>query len=325
MSVAPLPGLAELRERLGALGEGGPAVASRGVDAERLDEARARLRARAEPDHEAAAGPAPPERAIARPPHAATVSDKPPSRWLPAAIARIGQDDPAVAARLALRLLPALGTVADAPVTFTFELEGVEPVSVDAAPGRAVVVAGEKPASGHQPDFRLAGSPEAVGRLLMAPSIRTWFLPPGRPRVRGRRKRAEVLRALVRAPLGFEELAGLGVELGPEIAYTLLSRAIDPEWTAGHAFTIQHEITGDSGSRAFLTIRDGKRPVVTRNTLEGRVAATVRCSPGALLPLLAGVRLPEGERASIRGEAGAVALVQGWIARVQGESPSAAL
>jgi hypothetical protein len=125
--------------------------------------------------------------------------------------------------------------------------------------------------------------------------------------------------------LGFEELADLGVELGPELAYALLSRAIDPAWTAGHAFTIQHETTGEHGTRAFLTIRDGEPPLVGREAPEGRVAATVQCSPGAVLPLLAGVRLPEGERASIRGEAGAVALVQGWIARVQGESPSAAL
>jgi hypothetical protein len=143
--------------------------------------------------------------------------------------------------------------------------------------------------------------------------------------MRGRRKRAEVLRALVRTPLGFEDLARLGVELGPELAYSLLSRAIDPAWTTGHTFTIQHETTGENGARAFLTVRDGKRPVVTRDVLSERVAATVQCSPRALLPLLAGARLPEGERASIRGEAGAVALVQGWIARVQAESPAAAL
>jgi hypothetical protein len=131
-----------------------------------------------------------------------------------------------------------------------------------------------------------------------------------------------VLRALVRAPLGFADLARLGVELDPELAYALLARAIVPIWTTGHSFTIQHETTSPRGARAFLTIRDGRPPVVGRKVLEGRVAATVACSPAALLPLLAGAPLPDGERASIRGEAGAVALVQGWIARAQGDSSS---
>ncbi|MGI8580303.1 MAG: hypothetical protein ACR2K9_07135 [Solirubrobacteraceae bacterium] len=327
---APLPGLAELRDRLGALGGPASSEPTGSISVERLDEARARLRAQAEEDTPPAQAEALDQPKSAREPEPGTPSrpepnaQRPPPRWLPAAIARLGEDEPAVAARLALRLLPALGMVAEEPVTFTFELDGVEPVSVDAAPGRAAVVAGNQPASGRKPEFRLAGSPEAVGRLLLAPSVRTWLLPPGRPRLRGRRKRAEVLRALVRAPNGFAELARVGVELDPELAYTLLARAIVPAWTAGHTFTIQHETTGSRGSRAFLSIRDGQAPRVSRAAPEGRAAATVACTPGALLPLLAGARLPEGERASIRGEAGAVALVQGWIARVQDESSSAA-
>jgi hypothetical protein len=168
-----------------------------------------------------------------------------------------------------------------------------------------------------RPAFRLRASAPGLGRFAGAPEVRRWPLSPGRPWIRGRRAEAAVLRRLVRAPIGFAELAAAGVLLEPEMAYALLARAIVPGWTAGHSFAVLHETTGPLRARAYVSVRDGSPVTVSADPPAERVAATVSCSPPALLPLLAGVALPAGERAAIRGEAASVAVLQGWITRAQ--------
>jgi hypothetical protein len=265
--------------------------------ADRLEAARERLRAADQPEE---AAPSTAARSAAA--------------WLPRAFASLAREDPALAGRCVVELLPALGAVVDSPVRFVLRV-GETRAAVEAAPGRCSVTGAPPP--DFRPSFRLRASEQGLGRFVAAPTAGRWPLAPGRALIRGRRSDAGVLRGLVRAPLGFAELAAAGVLLEPEMAYALLARAIVPGWTAGHSFAVLHETTGPVGARAFVSVRDGGPVTVTTEEPGERVAATVSCSPPALLPLLAGAPLPAGERAAIRGEADALRVLQDWIARAQ--------
>jgi hypothetical protein len=280
-----------------------PAPAEPGAPtAERLEAARERLRSVVEaPDR------------IAQPSAPAALEVFP---WLPRAFAGLAAADAAMAGRCVVDLLPALGAVVQAPLSFELRI-GEMRLAVEAAPGRASVVGAGAAQPGFRPAFRLRASEAGLGRFAAAPTVGMWLLPPGRVRLRGRRSDAEVLRQLVRAPLGFAELARAGVLLEPELAYGLLAHAIVPAWTSGHSFSVLHETTGPVGARAYVTVNDGRPVTVSADEPAERVVATVSCSPPALLPLLAGVALPAGERAAIRGEPDALAQLQSWIARAQ--------
>jgi hypothetical protein len=305
---APAPvDLAALAAKAAPLSPADPPQAD--VIPERLEAARARLQA-AVPEEE-------PERE--RQPVAPASRDA--SAWLARAFSGLAHADAELAGRAVLAMLPALGTVVDRELGFVLRLRDGEDLAVEAHPGRASITGRAAAPPGFRPRFRLRASHEGLGRFVSAASVGSWLMPPGRVRLRGHRRDAEVLRALVRAPLGFAELAAAGVLLEPRLAYGLLAHAIVPAWTAGHSFAILHETTGPLGGRAYVSVRDGRPLEVSAEALEGRPAATVSCSPPALLPLLAGAPLPAGERASIKGEAASVSLLQGWIARAQSAPP----
>jgi len=317
------PDGAELARRAAALAAPEPVATSAAV-AEQLEAARARLRESAPLEEEPPAEPHPPveRQPPAEPPPEASAERKPrpgsppASPWLPGAFSRLAAEEPAAAGRVLLGLLPALGAVVEHPVAFELVLPDEGRLLVRAEPGHAEVAPLARAAKGRDVLFRLSGDPAKLGSFAAAQGVGRWRASGG-VRLRGRRRRAELLQRLARAPLGFAELATLGVELGPELAYRLLACAVDPAWTAGQAFTLAHETTGLGGRRAWITVRDGRPLAVTDSSPAGPAAATVSCSRAALLPLLAGAPLPGGERAAIRGDAGAVSLLQGWLARAQ--------
>ena len=304
---APTPEGAELARRAAELAVPEP-VSPPAAVAEQLEAARTRLREAALFEEE----PAEEQRAEEEP----RPASPPALPWLPGAFFRLATAEPAAAGHVLLGLLPGLGAVVEEPLAFELVLPDAGRLLVRARPGHAEVTPLARAAKRRTVLFRLRADPAALGSFAAGEGVPRWRGPAG-VRLRGRRRRAELLRRLVRAPLGFAELAALGVELGPELAYRLLACAVDPAWTVGHAFTLAHETTGLGGGRAWITVRDGLPLAVSDAPPPGPVAATVSCSRAALLPLLAGESLPEGERAAIRDEAAVVSLLQGWLARAQ--------
>lgn len=313
----PPPDGAELARRAAALAAPEPVATSAAV-AEQLEAARARLRESAPLEE---GSPAERQSPAKRHPEVSAEGESrpgshPASPWLPGAFSRLAAEEPAAAGHVLLGLLPALGAVVEHPVAFELALPDEGRLLVRAEPGHAEVAPLARAAKGRAVLFRLSGDLATLGSFAAAQGVGRWRAPGG-VRLRRRRRRAELLQRLARAPLGFAELASLGVELGPELAYRLLACAVDPAWTVGQAFTLAHETTGLGGGRAWITVRDGRPLAVSDSPPAGPVAATVSCSRAALLPLLAGSPLPGGERAAIRGDAGAVSLLQGWLARAQ--------
>jgi len=296
------PERSELADRAAALAVS-PKPSEAEPIAERLEAARVRLREAAWREEELHASSSAAE-------STATVP------WLPRAFARLAAEEPAVAGDVLLALLPALAGVVERPTAFELTLPDAGRLLVRAAPGRTSVESIGARAKRGAIDFRLRADPAALGAFAAAEGVGR-IRAPARVRLRGRRARAAVLQRLVRAPLTLTGLAELGVDLGPELAYRLLARGVEPAWTAGHAFTILHETTGLGGSRAWVSVGDGQPLAVSGSPPAGPVAASVSCRRGALLPVLAGAPLPVGEHAALGGDPAAFALLQGWLARAQ--------
>ncbi len=310
----PDPELTELADRAAAL-----AVSAKPSEAEpiadRLEAARVRLREAARREEELHAASSPAEATPESEP-ASRASDPGVVPWLPRAFARLAAEEPAVAGDVLLGLLPALAGVVERPTAFEFTLPDAGRLLVRAAPGRTSVESIGARAKRGAIDFRLRADLAALGAFAAAEGVGR-IRAPARVRLRGRRAHAAVLQGLVRASFTLTGLAELGVDLGPELAYRLLARGVEPAWTAGHAFTILHETTGLGGSRAWVSVGDGQPLAVSGSPPAGPVAASVSCRRGALLPVLAGAPLPGGEHAALGGDPAAFALLQGWLARAQ--------
>ena len=88
-----------------------------------------------------------------------------------------------------------------------------------------------------------------------------------------------------------------------------LASAMDPDWAAGHTFTVAWEVTGPRGGTWTVGIGEG-RPSVEPGLPEGGATATVHLTQAAFLPLLAGFAPPPGEQATVTGNAHAVELLR---------------
>jgi hypothetical protein len=94
-----------------------------------------------------------------------------------------------------------------------------------------------------------------------------------------------------------------------------LPYAIDPAWTRGHTFTIEHRI-GDSSW--FVVARDAGGLTVTRAVPDRPPDAVVSISADGFQRLVRAEPAPSGERPVVRGDRVAVAVLKGWMDRAQG-------
>jgi hypothetical protein len=259
------------------------------VEPERLTEAFSRLRASTVPTGGEGA-------------HAA---------WLAPVFASLARNDAASAGRLLLDLLPAQRAAYPHPVAYDLVL--------GEAPGVVRVTVGDGPPEiSHSDsarqlaavDFRVVGSPASIARRLTAKGLRRRF---GRrlARVRGNRDALGALAALVDAPLQLGELYAAGVRMAPPMALRLVSLMIDPAWTAGQRFTIAHV---DGGAHAYLSVNDGRPPMVTATATAEPATTTIVCAADSLLLVLAGGQPDELE---VRGGERPLALVLEWAQRAQ--------
>jgi hypothetical protein len=264
------------------------------LDPERLAAARERLRSAAVEQT-----PAP-------------LPEGPPSPWLTAALQRLLATEPETAGRLAVGLLPAQGLTATRPLRYDLLLAGQGCLAIDVEPGEASIRPRTAPRPRGASDLRITADAPAFAKLLHGRrSLRR------AARVRGRRRRLRELRQLARAPLGIRDLASSGVTLDPALALRLVALAIDPAATTGHCFTIAHAPLAGGPVDAWLRIAYGTAPVVLDSAPSEPVVLTLRCTRGALLPLIAGVAPPPGESGAVDGDTSALGLLRSWIAATE--------
>jgi len=263
-----------------------------GLDPRRLAAARERLRAKAPVLEPLAEGPVAP--------------------WLTRALQRLTQTDPDLAGRLTVALLPAHGLPAERPLRYDLVLDGRGCMAVDVAPGEAIVERRPAPRPSSAVDLRVTADHAGLARLLHGK--RTWRRP---AKVRGRRRALRELRALAQAPYGIRDLATAGVALDAAVALQLVALAIDPAGTEGERFAIGHAPLAGGPIDAWLKISDGEPPVVCDRVPAEPVRLTLRCTRGALLPLVAGIDPPAGEVGTLDGDTQALALLRSWIAQTE--------
>lgn len=283
------------------------------VQAEQLSAALARLRERSQPVSEPEAVPEPGAAdpagsLLAVPPRGAT---KP---WLHSAFRALAAQDASAAGRLVLALLPAQRAADPHPVAYDLALSDVlvAHVTSDSLVVHVEHDAAERPTS--EVDFRLRGDLASVARLLRAGPVRRRLrFPPGRlARVRGDRRRLAALDRLIEAHLTVGELHAAGVRLDPVLAMTVAGLMIEPAWTAGERFTIEHRAPDAASADAYLQIRDGKPPLASAEPPHGPAASVLVSPVDEVLVALAGATA-----GSLTGEERPLALLGQWLDRAQ--------
>ena len=289
-------------------------VPSQPVQADRLNEALARLRDRtpAPPAEEAAESPAePPAAPRAEPDPPAAAPATPPKPWLEAAFRRLTERDPAAAGRLLLALLPAQRAADPHAVAYDLVLDDLMCARVTVGSGSIDVELAQVPRPAAEVDFQLVGDGARVARLLVAGGLRRRLPSRRRARIRGDRRRVAALDHLVRARLGLPELIGAGVRLDPPLALMLAASAIEPGWTVGERFTLAHRDPALEAPGAYLQVRDGREPAAGAEAPHSPVAGVVVCPAQDLLGVLAGRGAP------LEGEQRPLDLVRQWLVRAQ--------
>jgi hypothetical protein len=232
------------------------------------------------------------------------------------AIVKLAHDDPETAGRLLVALLPAQGVALAEPVAYDLTIRELGTFAVTVAGKRAFVERLEQPRPRAQADFHLSGDALSLAELLAGVDHRIRRFA-GPLRVRGKRKRLDLLRALTKAELSLADLAQAGAKLDPELVYRTFAYAVHPSWTRGHGFTIAQEIVGDPPETWYLTARDGAGLAVAASP-PATPDATVSMTRGAFDRLVRGEPVPPGERPAVRGDREAVDLMRAWTQRARG-------
>ena len=239
--------------------------------------------------------------------------------WLGRALGALARRDPAAGADLVLGLLPLHGLRASRPADWDLLLQasgGCAWRVTSTEPGRPAEVSPLPAPRGRAANFRLQADAATFAALLSGARPRDAHHH-GRLAVRGSRLRARrTLRAIAATPLDLRSAARAGLWLDPALAYLALAQAISPAWTAEHRFVVAHELTGEHAGRWFVSVDGAARLTVTAAP-PIEPAATVRCSDAAFLSLLTGDPAPRGEKAALRGDVDAIALLRTWVARAQ--------
>jgi hypothetical protein len=171
------------------------------------------------------------------------------------------------------------------------------------------------PRGRREAEFHLSSDARSLAELLAGaePQLRRFS---GAQRVSGRRRRAyPVLAELAHTRLSLGEAACAGAQLDADLLLPALPHAIEPAWTRGHTFTVEHRI-GDSSW--VLVARDAGGLSVTRSAPEHAPDAVVTVSAEGFQRLVRDEPAPHGERPVVRGDRVAVALLKQWMDRARG-------
>ncbi len=234
------------------------------------------------------------------------------------ALRRMADSEPELAARLVVHSLPAAAASLPTGLSYRLELEGLGAWNVKSVGERAEVT--EAPSGGdlNGEAFAIETDPTTLARLASGRSP-IGALVRRRLRLRGRRRKALALRRLS-ADAGPRDLARLGLPVDPDLVFRSLEYAIEPEWTAGHSFSVAYELVGDGGGAWRVEVDDGKVRV-QRGTGESP-DAIVRIRYSDWLQLLSGEVSPSDAMrlglTEIEGRIFPVTRLGRWIDRAEG-------
>lgn len=236
-----------------------------------------------------------------------------------AALRRMSEADPELAARLVVQSLPAAAATLPAGLSWRLQVEdlgewtvrstGEGPASVEAANGAG----GE--------DFAIETDAGGLAALASGSSPLAMMLR-RQLRLRGKRRKALALRRLD-SGAGPRQMAALGLSVDPDLLYRSLPYAIDPEWTRGHSFAVAFEVLGEGGGRWLVRVDDGRVSVDSGAANGGAPPdATVRLSIETWQRLLRGELRPTTALQSgltrAEGSMHPVTLIGRWADRAEG-------
>jgi hypothetical protein len=231
------------------------------------------------------------------------------------ALVRLAREDPVTAGRILAELLPAQAAILRRATDYDLTIREVGTFAVTVAGGRAWVKRVAEPRGRRGAEFHLSTDARSLAELLAGaePRLRRFS---GPQRLSGRRRRAyPVLAALANTRISLTEAARAGARLDADLLMPVLPHAIDPAWTRGHTFTVEHRV-GDSSW--FLVARDAGGISVTRTAPERDPDAVVTVSAEGFQRLVRDEPAPAGERPMVRGDRVAVAVLKGWMDRARG-------
>jgi ribonucleoside-diphosphate reductase beta chain len=235
-----------------------------------------------------------------------------------AALRTMADEDPELAARLVLMTLPAAAARIESPLVYDLAVDGLGSWRVSAGHGSARVEPAESLDGGAA--FRLETDPRGLAELAGGASALR-LLMGGRLRLEGKRHKALALRAMDGDPPTMTELGKAGVFLDPDVIFRALPYLVDPEWTRGHSFVVEYELTGDGGGSWYVEARDGQplrvtteRPPQVNATARIGVDTYQRMSVGEITPAVA----MQNRLTEIDGAIFPVTLLGRWIDRAQG-------
>jgi len=278
--------------------------------AERRALARSRSRSRSEIESQPATALAP---ATDSSPRAAESAPEPPPGparpWLTIGLERLVSADATAAARLALELLPAQA-LSTRPVSYDLHVATLGWHEVTLSSGEGHVIGRDRPRDGDEAAFALGATPAALVRLVTDGGSRR--LRRRGVRVSGTMRRGRALRSLTAVPLDTATLAATGIWVDPLLLHRALALSIDPDWTRGHEFCLEHTVQERPGARCFISVSDGEPVSVRHSPPAGAATTPVRTSHRAFQHALGvGPAAPlEGE-----GDIASLALLIGWARR----------
>jgi hypothetical protein len=237
--------------------------------------------------------------------------------WLSASIARMAEfDDPRLAARLIVELLPVQALFVRWPVTYALGIEELGDYRVTIAEGKITIGQSSDPGTPGSLDFSIQGPAESLAPLVAGATRRRL----AGATVSGKRRIQRRLLRSMRHPVGLDDLAWAGLPIDPGLVLAALTGAVDPRWTDGHRFTVAYVLTDEPQSSLHLEIRDGEPIRVVRDAPEGETppAATVALSRATFLPMLANGQIPRDQQPEVTGNTNALELLSRWFARAQG-------
>ncbi len=237
-----------------------------------------------------------------------------------AALQRMAANEPELAARLILMTLPGAASRMNGTLSYVLDVEELGAHRVSASGGRARV---DPAGADEDVDFRLQTDARTLADLVTGTHGPLGLMMRGRLRIRGKRRKALKLRRMSSGELSMAEVVEAGGVLDPDILYRSLPYLIDPDWTRGHAFTVEYVVTGDGGGTWYLSARDGERLAVSRELPDGRdLAGTASVSFDSYQRMASGQVSPtiamQNQLTKIDGQIHPITLVGRWIARAQG-------
>lgn len=247
-------------------------------------------------------------------------------------LARVGDAEPQLAARLVLMSLPAAAARIPGTLVYDLAVDGLGTHRVSVSGGRARVDRIDPHANGNAPasepaagetDFRMSAEPRALVALATGEARPLGLLLRGVLRVRGKRRRLLRLRHMAGPAVELAEVVEAGGTLDVDALFRALPYTVDPEWTRGHSFAVRYELGGAGGGSWWIAVRDGQPLRVSDEPpADVETVATVRLATADYVRLATGQLTPDAAMrdrvTQVEGGLHPITLLGRWIDRGQG-------